>query len=121
MNTYLFIQEAEKYISFLKETFLAKEISRTMDDTNTIVRNCILKIGDTSFMIAQPSSDFGAMSTCFYLYVNDVDEMYQRALKNGANSVFEPADMDYGDRQGGIVDFCGNYWWISKRLDETSY
>jgi len=28
----------------------------------------------------------------------------------------DPMDMPYGDRQGGVVDPCGNTWWISTRL-----
>jgi uncharacterized glyoxalase superfamily protein PhnB len=53
--------------------------------------------------------------------VKNVDEIYQLAMKNGAKSVFEPADQDFGDRQGGIEDPAGNYWWISMRLEEKNY
>ena len=47
--------------------------------------------------------------------------MYQRALDHGAVSELHPADMDYGDRQAGVKDMAGNYWWISKRLEEKGY
>ena len=61
------------------------------------------------------------MRTSFYLFVNDADALYQRALNFGALKVFDPMDMEYGDRQGGVIDPSGNYWWISKRLEEKDY
>lgn len=72
-------------------------------------------------MISQAAGQFEGMRTAFYLYVNDVDSLYEIALKHGAESVFPPSDMEFGDRQGGIVDPAGNYWWISKRLEEQGY
>lgn len=68
-------------------------------------------------MISQARGQFLGMKTSMYLYANDVDALYTNALKYGAKSEFEPADMDYGDRQAGIVDPAGNYWWVSKRLE----
>ncbi|NNE75804.1 MAG: VOC family protein, partial [Pricia sp.] len=61
------------------------------------------------------------MRASFYLYVNDVDVVYANAVAQGAESNFPPADMDYEDRQAGIKDPAGNYWWISKRLIEKGY
>ncbi len=61
------------------------------------------------------------MQTSFYLYVEDVDMMHSRAIENGAILEFEPADMPYDDRQSGIMDPCGNYWWISTRLVKKGY
>lgn len=121
LNAYLFVQNPKRYIEFLKNAFDAVEKSRTLDDSGTVIRNCILRIGDSSFMLSQASPQFAGMRTSFYLYVSDVDEVYKRALTQGAKSVFAPADMDYGDRQGGIQDLAGNYWWISTRLVKEDY
>ena len=65
--------------------------------------------------------EFEGMRSSFYLYTADVDALYADALEAGAASVLEPADMDYGDRQAGVTDPEGNYWWISMRLAETDY
>ncbi len=121
LNTYLFADQPELLISFLKQSFDAEEKSRSIrEDTNELA-NCILKIGDTCFMISQASGVFSGMRTCFYLYVSDVDLVYKRAIRNGAKSVFEAANMDYGDRQAGVEDPFGNYWWISERLVQSDY
>lgn len=121
VNTYLFTENPVQLIEFLKDTFFAQEISRTMNDDHTIIRNCIVKIGNTCFMLAQAQGQFMAMRTSLYLYVDDVDLIFEQAVKHGAEVVFEPADMDYGDRQGGVIDPAGNYWWISKRLVDHNY
>lgn len=119
VNTYLFVNDVAEYLSFLERVFDAKELNRTEHEGR--IANLILTIGDTAMMLAQPQEAVTDMRTSFYLYVENVDEVYQHALENGCTSVFEPADMPYGDRQGGIEDPIGNYWWVSKRLSETDY
>lgn len=121
LNLYLFVSNPQELIDFLKNTFYAQEIHRTINPDNGDIGNCIMKIGDTCFMISQARGQFLDMHTSFYLYVNDVDAVFERSIKNGAEKVFDPADMDYGDRQGGIKDPSGNYWWISKRLQKSGY
>lgn len=72
-------------------------------------------------MLSQARGQFKNMRTAFYLFTNDVDELHDRAIQHGATAEFEPADMPYGDRQSGIIDPSGNYWWISKRLTQKNY
>ena len=120
VNSYLFTKNPTELINFLKAAFYAEEINRSLAPDGAI-GNCILKIGDSCFMITQARQPFLGMTTALYFFVEDVDKMYQNALSNGATSVFPPDDMDYGDRQGGIMDVSGNYWWISKRLENKGY
>ncbi len=121
VNAYLFIERPEELILFLQKAFYAEEVNRSINERTGEIGNSILKIGDSCFMISQARGEFEGMRTSFYLYVNDVDTIYQNALAHGADAVFEPADMDYEDRQAGIIDPAGNYWWISKRLVEKGY
>lgn len=121
VTPYLIVDNPELLINFLKNAFLANEINRSINPKNGNIANCILQIGDTSFMVSQSNEQFKGMKTTFYLYVDDVEAMHKRAIENGAKIEFEPADMPYQDRQSGIIDPCGNYWWISKRLVEKAY
>ena len=121
ISAYLFTENPEELIDFLKKAFYAEEINYSYREDGKTIGNCILKIGDSCFMLSQATEPFLGMRTAFYLFVNDVDEVYKNALTNGAESIFPPADMDYGDRQGGVMDVSGNYWWISKRLKEKGY
>ncbi len=121
VNSYLFVEDPLALIDYLEKSFDAEEINRVLRPETGEIANVILKIGNSCIMLSQASGPFLNMRTSFYLYVKNVDEMYQRALDNGGTSVFEPADQDFGDRQGGIQDPSGNYWWISTRLTENNY
>lgn len=121
MNSYLFVDDPEKLINFLKNAFFAEEINRSTVAETGEIANVILKIGDTCFMISQAREQFNGMRTALYLFVNNVEEIHKRALEYGAKEEFEPADMPYQDRQSGIIDPCGNYWWLSKRKVEKGY
>jgi uncharacterized glyoxalase superfamily protein PhnB len=48
-----------------------------------------------------------------YVYVQDADETYQRAIAAGATSIEEPADMPYGDRRATVRDPWENTWQIA--------
>lgn len=121
VNPYIFAEDPEELIRFLKVAFDAKEISKTINPKNDEIGNCIMRVGFSCIMISQARGEFEGMRTSFYLYVENVDEVYQQALKAGATDVLEPMDMDYQDRQAGVLDPAGNYWWISKRLVKSNY
>ena len=121
VNPYIFAEKPEDLIGFLKEAFDASETSRTVNPKTGEIANCILRLGDSSLMISQARGEFEGMRSSFYLFVENVDEVYQHALKCGAKDILAPADMDYQDRQAGITDPAGNYWWISKRLVRENY
>jgi uncharacterized glyoxalase superfamily protein PhnB len=55
-----------------------------------------------------------------YLYVEDVDAVYKRAVQAGATSVKEPENQFYGDRSAGVTDAVGNYWGIATRVEDVS-
>lgn len=121
VTPYLFVDKPQILIDFLKNAFLAEEINRSLDSKTGDILNCILQIGDSCFMISQARGKHKGMKTALYLFVNDVEAIHKRAIKYGAKIEFEPSDMPYGDRQSGIIDPCGNFWWISKRLLQKSY
>ena len=56
------------------------------------------------------------MPAFLYVYVDDTDATYRRALEAGARSLEEPLDMLYGDRRGMVEDEWGNIWQIATRL-----
>ena len=74
-----------------------------------------IRIGDSLVMI----SDAGIRSpiTAFlYVYVNDTDAAYKRALDAGARALEEPSEMPYGDRRCMVKDKWGNTWQIATHL-----
>jgi uncharacterized glyoxalase superfamily protein PhnB len=54
-----------------------------------------------------------------YVYVDDCDAAYARAIAAGAEPLMPPADMFYGDRSGGVKDASGNSWWIATHIEDV--
>jgi PhnB protein len=72
-------------------------------------------------MVSAAREEFKQTASAFYLYVEDADASFETALEHGASAISEPADMPYGDRQGGVIDPAGNVWWISARFVHVPY
>jgi PhnB protein len=76
-----------------------------------------VQIGDSMLMIGGGGSWSGqAMPAALYLYLDDVDAVYQRALQAGATTIMEPSDEEDGDRRGGVQDPFGNMWFLARHL-----
>ena len=101
----LVVDDAGRLVEFLKQAFDA-----TGDFRND--RPSIIRIGDSLVMVSGVGPR-ERMPSFLYLYVDDVDATYKRALEVGAASLEEPRDVPYGDRRGIIEDPCGNVWQIA--------
>ena len=71
-----------------------------------------IEIGDSIVMVSGVGPR-NPMPAFLYLYVDDIDATYQRALAAGAVSLEEPRDVPYGDRRAMVKDPCGNDWQIA--------
>lgn len=118
VTPYLVVQQADGVISFLKEAFGAEEIYR-MNRPDGTIGHAEVQLRDSRLMLGEAGEQWPAQPAVFYLYVEDVDAVYQRALAAGATSVMEPADQFYGDRHGGVKDVAGNQWWIATHVEDV--
>lgn len=117
---YMIVNAVDDLLSFFIQVFEAKELGRTV--SNDRIANLQVQIGNSKFMMSEAGpGGMQAMPGTYYVYVEDVDKTFAKALSCGATEVFGPADMPYQDRQAGIIDPSGNYWWISRRLVEEPY
>jgi len=102
------VHDAEQLVVFLKQVFGAVgEYQQT--------RPSEVRIGDSIIMI----SDAGIrspMTAFLYVYVEDTDTTYLRAIDAGARSIEEPSDLPYGDRRCMVEDKWGNTWQIATHL-----
>jgi len=119
VTPYLVVEGVPKLIEFLKQAFAAQELGR-MARPDGGVMHAEVKIGDSKVMMGEPMGDWKAKPCTLHLYVEDVDAVYQRAIQAGATSVREPSDQFYGDRSGGVIDPCGNYWGIATHIEDVS-
>lgn len=120
ITPYFFVDNAERFVAFLKEAFGGVEIGRSLRADGKIA-NVQVRVGTSTIMASEASARYPAMPGSYYLYVENADAAMRSALAHGAKLEMEVADMPYGDRQGGVVDPCGNIWWISQRLEQQGY
>ena len=115
VTPYLYMKDAAKFIDFVKAAFGAIEHGRMPAPDGTIA-HAALQIGDSMVMLSE-----GEPKPCaLFLYVNDVDAQYRRALNAGATSEAEPSDQFWGDRFGSLRDAWGNTWHIATHIEDPS-
>jgi len=111
---YLILKNAQSFIKFTKEVFNAEEIQLIMRDDEVIMHGEI-SIGGSVIMFAEQSGDFGVQNAGLFVYLDNCDKTYEVALANGASSIMEPTDQNYG-RSAGIKDPFGNIWWLTTAI-----
>jgi PhnB protein len=121
------VRNAAAAIDFYKRVFEAEELTR-MTSPDGKVAHCELKIGDSMIMLndefphgnAQSPETLGGTAGGLMLYVPDVDAVFDRAVKAGAQSRQPVADMFWGDRYGNLVDPFGQVWAIATHQEDLS-
>lgn len=111
---YLILKDAQGFIDFAQATFAATEQSKQMRDETTIQHAQIL-IGDSVIMLAEAVAPWPVNNAGIFVYVENADAAYQKALELGSTSIMEPTDMPYG-RSCGIKDPFGNTWWPTHEI-----
>jgi uncharacterized glyoxalase superfamily protein PhnB len=108
---YLILDNAVKFISFTEKVFGAKETYKVMKDPVTIMHAEIM-IGESTIMFADATDKYKPQPAALFIYVDDADKRYKKAIEAGATVLTEVADQPYG-RSGGITDPFGNSWWVT--------
>jgi uncharacterized glyoxalase superfamily protein PhnB len=111
VTTYLIIKDAASFIQFIQTVFNAEIVNKHMRDENTIM-HAELKIGNSIIMLADSTPQYAPANANLFIYVEDADATYKKAIDNGAAPITELANQSYG-RSGGVKDSFGNTWWIT--------
>jgi len=131
---FLYIEGAARAaVEFYQRVFGATVLMRD-EEPSGIVSHAMLKMGDTTVMLSDPTSQdviesgskgsyrgphsYGGSPVHLYVYVADVDEVFKRAIEAGAKVIDEVEDKDWGDRCGGIEDPYGHVWWVGTPLKD---
>ena len=110
---YLIIKNAKDFNQFMEKVFNATEQFMLPREDGTLMHG-ELRIGNAVIMFAEAGEQFPVMNAGMFIYMEDTDVAYKKALAAGAVTVEgqEPADKDYG-RTCGVKDPFGNTWWIT--------
>lgn len=110
VTPYLIVEDVTKLIDFLKAVVggsLRGDLAHREDGS---VKHAELQVGDSIIMMGEPMDGYPAYQSGLYVYVDDCDEAYKKALELGATSLSEPVDFPHGDRYASVKDFAGNSW-----------
>jgi len=119
VTPYLTIGNPEAVMDFLKKAFDAQETYAMRNDQGQ-VQHAEMKIGTSMLMFGKAHGDWHARPGNFYMYVEDCDALYKKALAAGGKSLSEPANQFYGDRHAGVTDAEGNNWWVATHIEDVS-
>jgi uncharacterized glyoxalase superfamily protein PhnB len=103
----IFVDDVEGIVSFLRTTFGAVADIQSGRPTD-------VQIGDSVVMISS-TEERNAFASYLYIYVDDADRAYERAMTAGATSIESPLDTPYGDRRAMVSDRFGNIYQIAHR------
>jgi uncharacterized glyoxalase superfamily protein PhnB len=113
----LALRDAARAIDFYKKAFGAEERLR-MPGPDGKLMHAELRIGNSLIMLGEEMPEMGVRSpealggtpVSFYLYIEDVDAFFNRAVAAGARPTMPLTDMFWGDRMGKLEDPFGHTW-----------
>jgi uncharacterized glyoxalase superfamily protein PhnB len=115
----LCVTNAARLIEFITTTFDGQVLDRVERPDGGIM-HAQMRVGDSMVEMNDGTERFPARPCSLHIYVPDADAVYRRALANGAKSLYEPVDQFYGDREAGVEDPTGNYWFIATHVEDLT-
>jgi uncharacterized glyoxalase superfamily protein PhnB len=121
----LIMKDAAKAIDFYKSAFGAKERLRMPGPDGRIMHaeisigNSIIMLGE-EMMGSKSAETLGASPIGFYVYVEDVDAAFKKAVSAGAKETMPIEDMFWGDRVGQVQDPYGYKWMVATHKRELT-
>jgi PhnB protein len=127
VSPHLSVAGAAEAIEFYSSVFGATERMR-MPMPDGAIAHAEIQIGDSVLMIgdevpggSDPSpKTLGGSPVALFVYVEDVDDVYERALQLGARSVQAPEDHFYGDRVAMFDDPFGHRWNVATHIEDVA-
>lgn len=119
LTPYLMLDDPRGFMRFLTEAFQAEQVGDVAEDGRGNVMHADMTIGDSHIMFGTATEQWPAQSNSLHLYIDDVDEVFRRAVAAGATSVKEPTTEFYGDRSGVVRDAWGNLWMVSTHVEDV--
>ena len=121
----LTLDDASRAIDWYKKALGAEELSRFTGPDGKIM-HAELKIGDSRIMVNDPimgnkgPKGFGGSPTSLWIFVEDCDAFFNRAVAAGAQVKMPVGDQFWGDRMGAFADPHGYSWSVATRKEDLT-
>ncbi len=126
MTPQLTLDNAAETIDWYKRALGVEEVSRGLGPDGKIM-HAELKVGNSRFMVndvmgpGKGPKAMGGSPASFWLYVDNSDSLFDRAVSAGAQVQMPMADQFWGDRAGAVADPAGYTWWIATRKEDLTH
>ncbi len=118
VTPYVIVPDIRATIAFTRDVFGAVE-HELIELPGGEIAHAEIRIGDSVVMLGQARDQWKPIPSSLYVYVEDVDAVYERALAQGAQTIYPPTDQFYGDRSAGVSDRQGNFWWVATHIEDV--
>ena len=121
ISPYLLCADVEAEVAFLERAFGFRELLRAAPPDDGRLQHVELRLGDRSVMLGPggPAPEGEPPRVLVHMYVDDVDELFRRAVEAGAKPVNEPEDKREGDRRGDVLDPEGHWWSLAQHVRDV--
>jgi PhnB protein len=124
----LTVRDTAQALEFYKKAFGAKEKTRMPGPDGNTIMHAEIMIGDSHIMLGEENPQMNQLSpqslngtaSGLYIYVRNVDKVFDQAVKAGATADSPVTDMFWGDRFGRVKDPFGHSWGIATRKRNLS-
>lgn len=107
------LNNAGGFIDFTRNVFNATQGMKEMrNDQPDVIMHAEIIIAGSTIMFADTNDQWPVSNANLFVYVDSADETFQLALEQGASTVMDLANQNYG-RTCGVLDPFGNTWWIT--------
>lgn len=127
LTPHLVVRDASRAIEFYKKAFGANMLGVHKAPDGKIM-HASLQIGDSMLMLndefpqgtPSPNSPGGGTSVSIFLYVDNVDALFNKAVSAGATVEMPLENMFWGDRFGSIKDPFGHLWSLATHIEDVT-
>ncbi len=127
LTPYIVVSDCAKSLDFYKRAFGAVELGRFPAPDGRIA-HATIKIGDSIVMLSdefpqahsRSPQSLGGTTTALWIYTDDVDSMFNRAVQAGATVKMPLKDQFWGDRTGHLADPYGHMWVVATHKEEVA-
>ena len=119
------VKDAPKVIDFYKKAFDAKEHMR-MPGPDGKIMHAEIQIGNAIIMMndevmgSRSAQTLGGCPISFYVYVEDADAAFKKAIAAGAKQTYPITEMFWGDKMGTLEDPFGHKWTIAQHVKDVT-
>jgi PhnB protein len=125
----LTLKNTKKALDFYSKAFGAKVLDSFPNLQGDGIMHAVIQIGNSLIMMGdemaggacKSAESLGESPMSLFIYVEDVDVAFQKAVAAGATATMPVMEMFWGDRAGNLKDPFGYQWMIATHKRDLTH